>query len=99
MVLVGPDTRQEPELFAQFLQANGRAQVFGLPTIGDTEGFAAIALPDGSRMSYVAQSYRDSTGVDISTTGLTPAHLMSQDWDSYPDTADPVLDAAMQAIP
>ena len=99
MVLVGPDTRQEPELFAQFLQANGRAQVFGLPTIGDTEGFATIALPDGSRLSYAAQSYRDSTGADISITGLAPAHPMPQEWDSYSDAADPVLDAAMQAIP
>ncbi len=99
MVLVGPDTRQEPELFAQFLQASGRAQVFGLPTTGDTEGYATVALPDGSRLVFVAQSYRDSTGADISTTGLTPANPIAQEWDSYPDEADPVLDAAVQAIP
>jgi len=99
MVLVGPDTHQEPELFAQFLQANGRAQVFGLPTPGDTEGFVTLALPDGSRLSIAAQSYRDSAGVDISATGLTPANLIDQDWDAYLDDADPVLNAAVQAIP
>lgn len=99
MVLVGPDTRQEPELFAQFLQANGRAQVFGLPTVGDTEAYNTIALPDGSRLSFIAQSYRDINGLDISTSGLSPANPMLAEWDSYPDTADPVLDAAIQQIP
>ncbi len=99
MVLIGPDTRQEPELFAQFLQANGRAQVFGLPTAGQTEAFITLNLPDGSRLSLATQSYRDINGADISSTGLTPTNLISQDWDSYLDDADPVLNAAVSAIP
>ncbi len=99
VVLVGPDTRQEPELFAQFLQANGRAQVFGLRTPGDTEAYITLALPDGSRLTLAARSYRDINGVDISTTGLTPANLVEVDWDAYLDSADPVLNAAVSALP
>ncbi len=99
MVLVGPDTRQAPELLAQFLQSSGRAQVFGLPTRGETASFLTLNLPDGSRLMFATQSYRDLQGTDIATVGLMPANTVSQDWDAYPDDADPVLNAAVQAIP
>jgi carboxyl-terminal processing protease len=98
ILLVGPDTRGNPEVLAQMLQANGRATVIGLPTEGLVEQVDSLELPDGSLFSLATASFRDADGVDISLTGLTPDRVVEQDWDGYSDQADPVLNLAIETL-
>ncbi len=98
VLLVGPDTRGNPEVLAQMLQANGRATVVGLPTEGLVEQVDSLELPDGSLFSLATASFRDVNGVDISLTGLTPDRVVEQDWDAYSDQADPVLNLAIEIL-
>jgi carboxyl-terminal processing protease len=98
VVLTGPDTEGTPEIFAAALQASGRAIVIGQDTPGSVQGFAEIALPDGSRMFLATSSYRTTTGVDLAAIGVTPDVVIDADWDSFTTTDDPVIEAALAYI-
>jgi len=98
VVLTGPDTEGTPEIFAAALQASGRAIVIGQDTPGSVQGFAEIALPDGSRMFLATSSYRTTTGLDLAAIGVTPDVVIDADWDSFTTTDDPVIEAALAYI-
>lgn len=98
VVLTGPDTEGTPEIFAAALQASGRAIVIGQATPGSVQGFAEIALPDGSRMFLATSSYRTTTGLDLAATGVTPEVVIDADWDSFTTADDPVIEAALAFI-
>jgi carboxyl-terminal processing protease len=98
VVLTGPDTEGTPEIFAAALQAAGRAIVIGQDTLGEVQGFAEIALPDGSRMFLATSSYRTTTGLDLAATGVTPDVVIDADWDSFTTEDDPVIEAALAFI-
>ncbi len=93
-VLVGPDTSGTPEVFAAALQAGGRARLFGLPTPGAVLGFDRRLLRDGSRLTYAVSTFRTTTGVDLSQSGVTPDVLIEADWDEVRLPDDPVIEAA-----
>lgn len=95
VILVGPDTEGTPEIFAAALQASGRAVLMGQPTPGAVQGFAEIALPDGSRLFLATSSYRTTAGLDLAASGLTPDVVIDADWDSFTNANDPVIEAAI----
>lgn len=99
VILIGPDTRGMPEIFAASLQASGRAKLVGLTTPGDLEGFDAIDLPNGARLQLVTSSFRLANGSDFSITGLTPDVRIESDWDTFGSPEDdPVLEAAVSLL-
>jgi C-terminal peptidase prc len=97
-IIVGPDTRGSPEIFAAALQAVGRATVVGLPTQGLVEGVGDFALPDGSTLSLLTTTYRTPRGRDIGELGVRPNVMLDVDWDSVTPEDDPVRNAALAAL-
>jgi carboxyl-terminal processing protease len=99
IVLVGPDTRGNAEVFAAAMQASGRATVVGLKTRGDVEGFAQAALPNGAAFRFIASSYRLPDGGDLAGVGVTPDVSVEGDWDSFTEAADDeALNEALNAL-
>jgi carboxyl-terminal processing protease len=98
ILLVGPDTRGSPEIFAGALQDTGRARLVGLPTPGAVDGFSEVPLADGSRLFLATSSFRTSKGTDLSTNGLQPDIHVDADWDEVIADADPTLEAALQLL-
>jgi C-terminal processing protease CtpA/Prc len=98
VILVGPDTRGGPEIFAATMQASRGTRLFGLPTPGEVEGWETLTLPDGSALTLVTTSFRTAFGDEIGVTGLRPDKLIEADWDSLSPTHDPVLDAAWEYL-
>jgi carboxyl-terminal processing protease len=99
VLIVGADTSGTPEVFAAALQAAGRAVVVGQPTAGAAQGFATIALPDGSRLFLATSSYRTADDLDLAKAGIKPDYPVNLDWDSYTLDEDPVLAEALSLIP
>jgi carboxyl-terminal processing protease len=99
VLIVGADTSGTPEVFAAALQAAGRAIVVGQPTAGAAQGFATIALPDGSRLFLATSSYRTGGDLDLAKAGIKPDYPVNLDWDSYTLDEDPVLGEAISLIP
>ncbi len=97
-ILVGPDTRGAPEVFAAAMQANGRAIIIGLPTPGLIELAQSYPLPDGSSLTIATRSFRSATGAEIGLTGVQPDILIEADWDAVLLGDDPVIFAAVNAL-
>lgn len=98
LILVGPDTRGSPEIFAGALQATGRAQLVGMPTEGTILSFRRQTLGDGSLLSFAESSYVTPSGQDLSQSGLTPDVLVEADWDQVHPGDDPVAQAALELL-
>lgn len=98
VILIGPDTRGVPEVFASFLQAAGRATLLGLPTPGEIDILSSIALPDGSRLALATTSFKLPDGADPALTGVSPDQRVDSDWDTHDEDTDPARDAAIEAL-
>jgi carboxyl-terminal processing protease len=97
-ILVGPDTRGAPEVFAAALQAIGRGAVVGLPTAGSVLSFQSHILPDGSLLTFAESSFVTPDGTDLSLSGLTPDVIVELDWDQVQPGSDPVLLKAIELL-
>lgn len=98
VVLVGPDTEGQAEIFAAALQASKRAQVIGLPTAGKIFGYSALPLPDGSRLTVAVSSYKTQGGTDLGESGVKPDVVLENDWDQVDPTNDPVIVKAVELL-
>lgn len=94
IILVGPDTEHQPEIFAAALQDAKRAAVIGLPTPGRIFGYETVALPDGSRLSLAVTSFKTGSGRDLGETGVKPDFVIEADWDEVSLADDPPLQMA-----
>jgi carboxyl-terminal processing protease len=95
-VLTGPDTSGQPEVFAAMMQSSGRAQIIGLPTTGEIEGFSEFQLLDGSRALLITSSFRTTDDLDVGLTGVAADIPVEADWDAVTPADDPVLEAAVK---
>lgn len=98
VIIVGPDTQGEPEIFAAALQAAGRAMVIGMQTPGQIFGYTTLPLPDGSLLSLATSSYKTSKGLDLSESGVKPDVALNSDWDDVSLNSDPALDKAVELL-
>jgi carboxyl-terminal processing protease len=98
VILVGPDTRGAPEVFAGAMQAAGRAPLVGLPSDGNVLRSRQLTLSDGSLLTFADSSYITMSGSDLSLTGLTPDLLIPADWDEVAPESDPVLQGAIDLL-
>lgn len=97
-ILIGPDTRGEPELFAAAMQAQGRARLVGLPTPGNVLTYQRRILSDGSQLSFADSSFVTARGEDLGLVGLSPDVLVELDWDQVTPADDPVLGQAVDLL-
>ena len=97
-VLVGPDTTGPAELFAAAIQDAERGPIVGATTGGRVEALTMFGLPDGSQASIAVSSFRTAAGREIGLLGVTPDILAAEDWDEVTAVADPVREAAHQAL-
>ena len=97
-ILIGPDTRGAPEVFAGAMQATGRAALVGLPTDGNILSFQQQTLSDGSLLTFASSSYMLPNGRDLSLSGLNPDLRIEADWDQVTSESDPVLQGAIDLL-
>jgi C-terminal processing protease CtpA/Prc len=98
VLLVGSNTTGFPEILAASLQASKRAVVVGAPTSGSIETASSFYLPDGSHLFVESASFRLTSGEEIGQNGIKPDVLIEADWDEVLPDADPVLEAAIEAL-
>lgn len=97
-ILIGPDTQGASEIFAEALQATGRAVLIGQPSPGSVVNFNHIMLPDGSDVFYALSSYQSPDGRDISLSGVHPNIQMDIGWDSVSANNDALIDRALEIL-
>ena len=97
-ILIGPDTRGAPEIFAGALQGIGRADLVGLGTNGNVLSFRQQTLSDGSLLTFADSSYITPGGSDLSLSGLIPNLLVQHDWDQVRPESDPVIQGAIDLL-
>jgi carboxyl-terminal processing protease len=98
VILVGPNTEGFPEILAGSLQMHERATVVGMTTPGSIETTTPFYLPDGSRIFVETTSFVLPNGDEIGNSGVQPDVQLDADWDEILPDADPVLDAALDAL-
>jgi C-terminal peptidase prc len=98
VILVGPNTQGFPEILAGSLQMHERATVVGTTTPGSIETTTAFYLPDGSRIFIETTSFVLPNGDEIGNSGVQPDVQVEAGWDEILPDADPVLDAALDAL-
>jgi C-terminal peptidase prc len=98
VILVGPNTEGFPEILAGSLQMHERATVVGMTTPGSIETTTPFYLPDGSRIFVESTSFVLPNGDEIGNSGVQPDVQVDADWDEILPDADPVLDAALDAL-
>lgn len=97
-ILIGPDTQGASEIFAEALQAIGRAVLIGQTSPGSVVNFNHIMLPDGSEVFYALSSYRSPDGRDISLNGVHPNIQMDIGWDAVSANNDALIDRALAIL-
>jgi len=98
VVLVGQNTSGFPEILAASLQANERAVIIGAATSGSIETTSSFYLPDGSQAYIQSTSFRLLNGEEPGQNGIRPDVRIDADWDAVLPEADPVLEAALEAL-
>jgi carboxyl-terminal processing protease len=98
VVLVDEETEADAEQLAAILQDQGRAVIVGAQTSGKTHGTAGVDLPDRSRLQVVSFGFQLPNGETLEGVGVTPDVAVEADWLSYPESADPFLLAALEAL-
>jgi C-terminal processing protease CtpA/Prc len=98
VILVGQNTAGFPEILAASLQAGERAVIIGAPTSGSIETTSAFYLPDGSQAFVESTSFRLPNGEEPGQNGIKPDVPIEADWDEVVPNADPVLEAAVEAL-
>ena len=98
VILVGQNTIGFPEILTASLQSNKRAVIIGAPTTGALETPSTFYLPDGSRAFVESTSFRLPNGEEPGRSGIKPDILIGADWDEVVPGADPVIQAAIEAL-
>ena len=98
VVLVDEDTEADAEQLAAILQDQGRATIVGTPTSGKTHGTTTVDFADGSLLQIVSFGFQLPSGETLEGVGVTPDVVVEADWLSYPESDDPFLLAALEAI-
>ena len=98
VVLVDEDTEADAEQLAAILQDQGRATIVGTPTSGQTHGTTTVDFADGSLLQVVSFGFQLPSGETLEGVGVTPDVVVEADWLSYPESEDPFLLAALEAI-
>jgi C-terminal processing protease CtpA/Prc len=97
-VLVDEGTEADAEQLAAILQDQGRAVIVGEQTSGETHGATTIDFPEGSLLQIVSFGFQLPDGQTLEGTGVTPDVVVEEDWLSYPESEDPMLLAALEAL-
>ena len=98
VVLVDEDTEADAEQLAAILQDQGRATIVGTQTSGQTHGTTTVDFADGSLLQIVSFGFQLPSGETLEGVGVTPDVAVEADWLSYPESEDPFLLAALEAI-
>ncbi|HET9494234.1 MAG TPA: S41 family peptidase, partial [Chloroflexia bacterium] len=97
-VLTDGGTESYAEVLAGALQVRGRAVVIGRPTAGNTETIYRYDFEDGSRLWIAQQGFRLQDGTELEGRGVLPDVPMSEDWTAYPESEDPDIRRALEAL-
>lgn len=98
VVLVDQETKSYAEVFTAALQAQGRAQVVGVKTAGNTETIFAYDLDDGSRVWIAQEGFKLPDGSDLEGRGVQPDQVINVDWSRFSEARDPQITAAIGLI-
>ena len=97
--LIGRGTESAAEMLAGMLQQQGRADLVGQPTAGNSEIIDYFEFEDGSAVWIATQVFRlpDDTGFE--GVGLHPdLAVPGSDWDQFTGDDDPGLAAAVRLL-
>jgi carboxyl-terminal processing protease len=97
-VLVDQDTEADAEQLAAILQDQGRATIVGTATSGQTHGATTVDFPEGSLLQLVSYGFQLPDGQTLEGVGVTPDVLVEGDWLGYPESEDPFLLGALEAL-
>jgi carboxyl-terminal processing protease len=98
VVLIGPYTEAEAELFAAGLQLMGRATLVGLPSAGNAESLVGHDLSDGSMLFLAEGIYQRPDGSLIEGRGVQPDLVVDADWRVFDVADDPQIQAAIEVL-
>lgn len=98
VVLVDRETESYAEVFAAVLQAQGRAQVVGVNTAGNTETIFAYDLDDASRLWVAQEGFKLPDGSNLEGRGVLPDHPIDVDWTRFSELNDPHIVKAIELI-
>ena len=98
VILIGQNTQGFPEILAASLQLQKRATIVGSATPGLIETTSSYYLPDGSRIFVETTSFVLPNGDKPGTGGVQPDVSVGAGWDEILPDADPVLEAAIEAL-
>lgn len=98
VVLVDRESESYTEVFAAVLQAQGRAEVVGETTAGNTETIFAYDFDDGSRLWVAQEGFRLPDGSNLEGRGVAPDRTISVDWTQFSELRDPHIVAALDVI-
>lgn len=97
-VLTDGGTESYAEVLAAALQYRGRAVVVGRATAGNTETIYRYDFDDGSRLWVAQQGFRLPNGTELEARGLLPDEPVAEDWTAYPESDDPDIRRALEAL-
>ncbi len=98
VILAGPDTLGQAEIFTASMQINTRATVMGLPTPGLIEGSESVPLPDGSILTLATVSYVPADNRQIGILGVQPDIRNEAYWETLDPENDLVVGAALEYL-
>ncbi|MBL6979975.1 MAG: PDZ domain-containing protein [Anaerolineales bacterium] len=98
VILIGPDTWGQSEIFAAAMQISNRATVMGLPTLGLIEGSESFPLPDGSVLSIATTTFVPADQRQIGILGVQPDIVIEALWETQEPGNDLVVDAALKYL-
>ena len=97
-ILVDHGTVSAAEWLSGALQAQGRAQVVGKTTAGNTEEIYPYDFKDGSRLWVAQRGFKLVNGVSLEGRGVIPDAPLTEDWTRYTDNTDPYILKAVELI-
>ncbi|HWQ86277.1 S41 family peptidase [Brevundimonas sp.] len=97
-VLTSRQSASGAELFAAFVQEQGRGPIVGGATAGAVVGSRHFALPDGGRLSVGVVAFRTGAGTVLERVGVTPDVLVEPSERDLRSGEDPVLERAVEAL-
>jgi carboxyl-terminal processing protease len=98
VILVDEGSEGTAEQLTAVLQAQGRAQVVGMHTSGETHGVRNFDFPDGSTLLLVVAGLMLPDGTRFERQGVLPDVEMAEDWIGYPEGADPYILEALELL-
>jgi carboxyl-terminal processing protease len=95
VILIDGSTQSAGEMFADGLQASGRAVVVGEVSAGSTLPSAIIKLPTGALFQYAFGNYETNNGVRLEGRGVVPDSIVKLNRPSLLRSGDPQLARAL----